>query len=331
MLWRFLVEGNLLMKQRTRVLLALFSASFLLACMLLAIAPVSAFVSTYKNPPSNKPNAAPKAQRERDSDDRHPARALQKVQQDKSLGQNLGYAGGPVMTGTTHTYAIFWEPNGNVEANYNHLINRYFNDIGTSPLYQIARQYKQANGAFPVNAVAAASWVDTRAYPKGPVLDSDIQQEVLRAQKLNGWQSSMHNIFFVFTGRNKNVCMDGTLSQCTSNGYCAYHSAFGANTIYSAIPYIASFNCDPFANPNHNDADKSITGISHEQIEAATDPLGDAWLDAGGNEVADKCASNFGQPNAQGADVIWNNHLYMVQKEWDNHTGTCRLTPSRHR
>lgn len=234
------------------------------------------------------------------------------------------------MTGTTHTYAIFWEPKGNVEANYNGLINRYFNDIGTSPLYQIARQYTQANGAAPVNSVAAGSWVDTRAYPKGPVLDRHIQQEVLRAQRINGWQPSAHNLFFVFTERNKNVCIDGTMAQCTSNGYCAYHSAVN-NTIYAAIPYIASFNCDPYPGPNHNDADKTITGVSHEHIEAVTDPQGDAWFDADGSEVADKCASDYGRPNAQGANVYWNNHAYMVQKEWDNHTATCRLTPSRHR
>src|SRR6266852_2124859 len=81
-------------------------------------------------------------------------------------GNNLNYGGGPVMTGTANAYAIFWEPGGNVSANYNSLIKRYFGDIGGSPLYQTANQYTQTGGAFPSNAVLAGSWVDSQAYPE---------------------------------------------------------------------------------------------------------------------------------------------------------------------
>src|SRR5437660_2562254 len=62
---------------------------------------------------------------------------------------NVTYHGGPVMAGTTHVYAIFWEPGHNVAANYNTLIERYFKDVGSSPLYRIARQYKDSHGRFP--------------------------------------------------------------------------------------------------------------------------------------------------------------------------------------
>src|SRR5579859_1232245 len=49
---------------------------------------------------------------------------------------NLLYHGGPVMGGTAHAYAIFWEPTGSfVSSTYNSLITRYFHDIGPSPLY----------------------------------------------------------------------------------------------------------------------------------------------------------------------------------------------------
>ena len=310
------------MRQRARVLLTLLSTSFLLACMCTALVPTVANAAVS----SGKPHLF--SQPQGNHDDPLPLRHSKLAIH--AFGNNLGYGGGPVMAGTTHTYAIFWEPTGNVAAHYNNLINRYFHDIGGSPLYRIARQYKQADGRFPSNAVPAASWVDTRPYPESPLLDSDIQKEVTHAQRVNGWHSSMNNIFFVFTERNENVCIDGTYSQCTSNGYCAYHSVFGGNTIYAALPYVASFDCNPYYGPNHNDADKTISGVSHEQIEAATDPLGDAWLDADGNEVADKCVDSFGWINWQGANVVWNHHPYLVQAEWDNHTHGCRLTPSRH-
>ncbi len=87
------------------------------------------------------------------------------------------------------------------------------------------------------------------------------------------------------------------------NAFCAYHGAFGSNTIYAAMPYAASFNCNPNTSPNHNDADQTINVTSHEQMEAATDPLLNAWYDNSGNEIGDKCAWKFGTLNSSGGDV----------------------------
>lgn len=237
----------------------------------------------------------------------------------------VGYSGGPVMAGTTSIYVIFWEPTGNVSAHYNSVVERYFNDVGSSPLYRIAHQYKQANGGYPANAVLAGVWKDTRAYRHSILLDSEIQHEVTYAQQVNGWHSSLNNLFFVLTERNENVCMDNTQTTCTSGGYCAYHSWFGAHTLYAVVPYQTSFACDYSSGPNHDDADQAIDNISHEQMEAATDPLGDGWYDADGSEIGDLCVNDFGSLNSLGANVMWNNHPYLLQKEWDNATGSCRL------
>lgn len=245
-----------------------------------------------------------------------------------TTAKHVAYDGGSIMAGTARIYAIFWEPTGNVSPRYHSLIERYFHDVGSSPLYRIARQYTQADGAFPANSVLADTWTDTQSYHANALLDSDIQNEVTRAQDVNGWQSGPDNLFFVFTERNKNICIDNTYTQCTSNGYCAYHSMFGTNTLYATIPYEASFDCDFSSGPNHDDADQAIDNISHEQMEAATDPQGDGWIDADGNEIADKCVDNFGPLDAQGANVVWNGHPYRVQKEWDNQTGSCRLSPA---
>src|SRR6266480_2251546 len=187
-----------------------------------------------------------------------------------NAGSNLPYNGGPVMAGTTNVYAIFWEPTSNVSTNYNTLIKRYFGDVGSSPLYKINNQYTQTGNAFPSNAVLAGSWVDTIAYPNSPLLDSEIQAEVTHAQTVNSWSSSIDNIFFVFTERNEDICIDNT-TQCASNTFCAYHSFFGTKTIYATMPYAASFSCNPNASPNNDDADQTINVTSHEQMEAATD------------------------------------------------------------
>jgi len=239
---------------------------------------------------------------------------------------NLLYNGGPVMGSTAHAYAIFWEPTGNVSTNYHTLIERYFGDVGGSKLYHNNTQYKDSNGNIPSAANLAGTWVDNGAYPEDPLLDIDIQNEVSRAQSVNNWSSSIDNIFFVFLQRGQNLCFDSSHSQCATNYFCAYHGFFGSNTIYAAMPYAASFSCNPGHSPNHDDADQTINVTSHEQIEAATDPLLNAWYDASGAEIGDKCAWIFGRINRSGADVTWNGHGYIVQKEWDNHHSGCVLT-----
>ena len=263
------------MRQRPRVLLA---ALFVLACMTLAIVPQAGDPSTQvRISTSHKPQLLLKSQ-------------LYQTQPLAYTAQNnVSYSGGPVMTGTAHVYAIFWEPTDNVSSKYNSLIKRYFGDIGNSPLYQIAHQYKQSDGGSPANAVLAGSWTDTRPYVQSPILDSDIQGEVTHAQKINGWQSSLNTIFFVFTERKANICIDSTQAECATNTFCAYHSAFGSDTLYAAMPYAASFSCGSNSGPNHDDADIVLDGTSHEQMEAATDPLGNGWIDTSGNEIGDKC------------------------------------------
>jgi hypothetical protein len=239
---------------------------------------------------------------------------------------NLAYGGGPVMGGTTNVYAIFWEPTGSVSANYNSLIERYFNDVGGSPLYHNNTQYTDSNGNVPSNTHLAGTWVDTTAYPESPLLDSDIQNEVTNAMNANGWSAGIDNIFFVFLEQNQDLCFDSSYSQCASNSFCAYHNYFGTDTIYAAMPYAASFSCNPGSSPNNDDADQTINVTSHEQMEAATDPLLNAWTDSSGQEIGDKCAWQFGPLDAAGGDVNWNGDEYIVQEEWDNAVGGCVLT-----
>lgn len=265
---------------------------------------------------------------------------------------------GPVMGGTAHVYAIFWEPTHNVSANYNSLITRYFNDVGSSSFYQIAAQYKDSLGNFPQGSTLAGAWVDNGAYPAeagmtGTVLDSDIENEVTHAQQVNGWTSSIDNVFFVFLEKNEGLCFKdntGAVAACTPGspyspdpnaGFCAYHSYFGANTLYAAMPYAASPNfggdCTPWApfasspagsSPNNDDADLTINVTSHEQMEAATDPLLNAWYDANGNEIGDKCAWLFGPNDTTGADASLNGNGYILQQEWNNAISGCSLVPS---
>ncbi len=238
---------------------------------------------------------------------------------------NLAYGGGAVMAGTAQVYAIFWEPTGStVSANYNSLILRYFGDVGSSGLYANNTQYTDATGAAPRNATLAGSWVDTSPYPSGTLQDSDVQNEVTNAQNAKGWTSDITHVFFVFTAQNENICSG---LECSFTTFCGYHSYFGTDTIYAAMPYVGGVpGCDTPASPNNDDADSTINVASHEQMEAATDPLLNAWIDSSGQEIGDKCSFTYATAASDGSDVTWNNSHYIVQEEWDNAQGGCVIT-----
>jgi hypothetical protein len=256
--------------------------------------------------------------------------ARQFGQRHAANSSNLVYNGGQVMSGTVNVYVVFWEPSGNVSSSYNSLIERYFNDVGGSALYKNNAQYTGPSGA-PAGSTLAGTWVDTQAYPESPLLDSDIQNEVVRAQSTEGWTASLSTLFFVLTERNENICLNSSKEVCTSNTpetFCGYHNYFATDTIYAAIPYAASFSCKSGLSPNGDDADSTINVISREQMDAVTDPLLNAWYDASGNEIGDKCSWAFGVPTSQGSNVSWNNDLYAVQEEWSNALGNCTLGSS---
>src|SRR5258708_17557111 len=202
--------------------------------------------------------------------------------QPSKASSNIPYNGGAVMASIIQVYAIFWEPTGNVSANYNSLIKRYFNDVGGGPLFKINKQYTAADPSiFPSNAVLAGTLLDTTSpYPHpSPLLDSDIQNEVTHAQTVNpSWSSGTDTIFFVFTEKNEGLCVDSSQTSCTpdvpsstnTNPFCAYHGFFGLDTVYAAMPYAASpsfnFGCTTGGNlgltgssPNHPDPHQPIT------------------------------------------------------------------------
>ena len=238
---------------------------------------------------------------------------------------NMTYHGGPVMAGTTKAYAIFWEPTGSsVSATYNSLILRYFGDIGGSGLYHNNTQYKASNGTFASGAVLGGSWVDTGAYPSSTISDAQVRQEVSHAMQVKGWTASATHLFFVFTAKGENICYNS--SQCSFTTFCAYHSYFNSNTMYAAMPYTGTnlSACGVSKSPNGDiNADSTINVASHEQNEAATDPHLNAWYDASGNEIGDKCAWTFGTIAANGSNVTWNGHPYIVQRDWDNLKHAC--------
>lgn len=284
----------------------------------------------------------------------------------------LQYHNGPVMPRTSTTYAIFWEPptlpdgtSTYVSTNYNSLIQRYFKDIGGSGLYNNNTQYYSLTGTTTNYIMNSSSfgglWLDTStpypspsdctdtSTPHGCMIDADIQNEITKALAANTtWSGGFNHIFFVFTSWGEGSCVDSTSNQCAFSSstapYCAYHNDFTSNTqtlLYANMPYIGTISnssgCNIPQTPNNDmDADRTITAVSHEQMETVTDPLTPStsksgWWDVNGSqieEIGDKCAYQYGFVTLDGgkANVKWNGHYYIVQTEWSNVSNGCTLS-----
>ena len=174
--------------------------------------------------------------------------------------------------------------------------------------------------------------------------------------------SELGALYVMLVPHDVNSCsgFEGGVAVCNTNYYCAYHSALiyehsGAEhlVVYANMPYDDVPGCETPDQPHISPADSEIDTLSHEDNESVTDPLGNAWFDIGGNEVADKCTYPFFDPlidfnpeadafglalggtpaefNAEGEltkpgteynQAIDGGH-YFVQREWSNVAGGC--------
>ena len=194
---------------------------------------------------------------------------------------NLIYGTGPVMRNPTN-YFIFWQPAPQAggsftapafPAGYQAGVEKFFQNVGGTPFYNIVTQYNDSTAVPVPNATSlgAPSYTDTTtaapsgcngtasgtvgATPNCPLTDGDIQNEVTVAIKANpAWATPGINVeYFVFTPSDVGECSDlqkdGVTWNCfTINNppglgpneagvFCAYHSFFGSNTIYAYLPF----------------------------------------------------------------------------------------------
>lgn len=225
--------------------------------------------------------------------------------------------------------------------------------------------------AFPKHVSGCS---DQTTFSEGPcLLDSDLQKEVQEVAKTSS--KGLGDLYLVLTPPGVGGCFDNESGECAYRQYCAYHSDFGGDgmtvgeqTLYADLPYLGEVpGCDSFVHPNEvvneieerkgvdKGADAVIDTVSHEVNEAITDPIGsqcdeeeiagkpvivgcekNAWTDAIGQEVADKClppeSTVFGiygeplgelltrRPASRFNQEINADH-YWIQRQWSNEAG----------
>jgi hypothetical protein len=243
------------------------------------------------------------------------------------------------------------------DASYQNVINQYFTDVahdsgGNSNVYSVAKQYTDGTGAVQYQSTFGGSYVDHDPLPANGcddtnnglhdpfcLTDQQLENEIQTVLTAKGWHGGLDHVFFLLTPNGVGSCLDGVSNQCSTNDFCAYHSAFtdssNETVIYANEPYEGPYpGCtDPTQGfPNDVDSDTTVNTISHEHNESITDPLGNGWIANDGNENGDLCAFIFGNPlGGSPGSTAWNqvinNHNYSLQEEYSNAVHGCIQRP----
>jgi hypothetical protein len=219
--------------------------------------------------------------------------------------------------------------------------------------------------------------------PKGPfadpgpyskcLFDEQLQFELVTYIEHEELPTGPTDLYFVLLPHKVVSCFaeeDPEIEEeaCSNNVFCAYHSSIpggpSEEILYSTIPFSLLDSGDAkgcqfdgnsaIQHPNADTtgtneatrfADVALKATSHEYIEAATDPLGNAWWSANGEEIGDKCnfagSGSFAgeDPNAflptlggsATSGTLFNQSInsdsFYLQSEWDNAGKACRMKP----
>ena len=255
---------------------------------------------------------------------------------------DVQYQGGQTL-GSSVQHAIFVNPTPTCPANacWGDPIG-FLRDLNQSAFIHVTDQYvgTKADDRYPVGSNYVVN------YPVAPghrLTDLDIEIIAYSAATFSG-QHGYGHVYHVFLPPGQDLCFDGSNQVCyspddaASFSFCAYHSSFGVNgfgnVVYSAEPFQKVNGCSVRPNtPNGQLADSTNDTLSHEAVEAITDPDGDAWwnmLDNGlfGQEIGDECQFiTFTPTNVYGdpSDIRLNGKSYAIQPEYSNAGHVCAV------
>lgn len=206
--------------------------------------------------------------------------------------------------------------------------------LGPSEFIHVTDQYvgTKAGNRYTVGAASSIN------YPIFTTLaDSDMLQIVHSAARTHG--TGYDHLYHVFLPSGVDVCFTGT-SVCYSPdnpstfAFCAYHGSVTfsdiGHVLFSVEPYQAVNGCNvPQPSPNGELIDSTSNVLSHETIEAITDPdPPSGWtamtgLIVFGAEIGDLCENATFQYGV----VQLSGKAYEIQPEYSNTYHACATQP----
>jgi hypothetical protein len=165
-----------------------------------------------------------------------------------------------------------------------------------------------------VSTAFLGNYVDPSAPPTHAPSTSTIVNEACKIIDGNGLSPDPDAIYFVFTSSFPHHA-----------NYCAWHGRGTCNGVAIQVAYMPNITgipgCDPgnfYGCNTYSQGTRSLANVvSHELMEAITDPRLDAWYDASGSEIGDKCAWRFS------SCVSLSTGSWQLQEEWSNAASGC--------
>jgi len=254
---------------------------------------------------------------------------------------DMVYFGGKFLTGAkSHPIFVNTSSCGTVATCWGNPV-LFLNDLNNSSFIHITDQY--------VGTTLSAR------YPAGPTASANMPLFVSNVLGQNDILSIVHNaaknlgpgyghIYHVFLPSGVDTCFDLT-SVCYSPDnfstffFCAYHASVTfsdiGHVVFTVLPYQNVPGCQVAPpTPNSTLIDSTNSVLSHELIEAITDPdPSTGWISASsaataGFEIADICQP-LGNFNGQALDptVTLNGKKYELQLEYGNNYHACTAVP----
>jgi hypothetical protein len=260
----------------------------------------------------------------------------------------LQHHGGPVMgasqPGDNTVASIYWAPAGAMYSpTYSSIVDGYLGNVAssTAAVDVFANNPLYGNGA-PTSAPfhfagrlsdgspMPGSGCSTDPGYTSCVSDGQVQAELNQVITTRGQQVDLGHLYVVFLPPGVEACAG--LGSCSASQFCGYHSnaaLAGGTALYAVVPYpTATGVCTTGQAPNGDViADGAVDTVSRLINEAISDPLGNAWTDASGNEIGAQCLNVYGPPigstdasRAQTSEFnqsIGSGHYY-TQEEFSN-------------
>ena len=204
--------------------------------------------------------------------------------------------------------------------------------LAVSNFIHVTDQYVGATGNDRYT-VGTATSINTSLPAK--LTQTNILQLVHAAAHAHG--SGYDHIYHIFLRSGVDVCTSTNVCYSPDNAatfiFCAYHGSVDfqdiGHVLFSVEPYQNVRGCS-VAQPSPNGArvDSTSSTLSHELIEAITDPDGDAWFARSslvefGAEIGDICENPFGKDPA----FSIGGKSYAIQTEYSNRFHACATTP----
>jgi hypothetical protein len=217
--------------------------------------------------------------------------------------------GGPVLP-SAKLFAIWWGPASGFPSDAQSGMTTFLQGFGASSYVQIAAQYMRGAS---LNVTYGGAYHDTST-PPAKLSPNQVAAEIQTV--LNGATPDANGIYVLFT------------STFPHGNFCAWHTGATVSGVSIAEAYVPNATADlagcgvPSPTAQFTPGTQGIAdSAAHEIMEAITDPhptgTGLAWIDNGGQEIADKCETQYGTlPHIGG--VAWN-----IQEEWSNAALGC--------